>query len=197
MISGLLTELLKPRRVEETQDESVGSFISRRFGAPVADNIISAVFHGIYAGDIYDLSARTILPALWAMEWKDSSIIKSLLKQAFGGPRPISIDDFEVLRDNSNPLAHARRFPDYIRKSSIITLKQGLYGIVTSLEDHLQRAPNVTIHKGTYIDNLELESSNAEAKVRFFWNQVSPAWMMDDTHFRVLLQNIDRLLIAT
>ena len=166
MISGLLTEFLKSRRVEEHQDESVGSFISRRLGAPVADNIISAVFHGIYAGDIYDLSARTILPALWSMEWKHSSIIKSLLKQAFGGPHPISIDDFEVLRDNSNPLTRARSFPEHIRKASIITLKQGLYGIVTSLEDHLQRAPNVTIHKGTYVHNLELESSSADAKVR-------------------------------
>lgn len=159
-ISGIATEAFKPSRLHENQDESVGSFISRRFGASVADNIVSALFHGIYAGDIYKLSARTILPALWCMEWKHSSIMRSLVEQALGGPRPISIDDYETLKDTLNPLSHARSFPDHIRKSSIITLRRGLQEIVTTLEAYLQKASNVIMHRGTIVSEIKMKHSN-------------------------------------
>lgn len=37
-------------------DESIHSFVSRRFGDHIADNLASALVNGIYAGDSHTLS---------------------------------------------------------------------------------------------------------------------------------------------
>ena len=88
----------KPQRPGHLQDESVGSFLTRRFGSALADNVVSAIFHGIYAGDIYKLSARAIVPSLWATEIRNQSIIKGLLEQAFGRMQPIAKSDLDTIR---------------------------------------------------------------------------------------------------
>lgn len=63
LLSSMLLEPTKPPRPhsEWQRDESIASFISRRFHPKVADNLVSALAHGVYAGDIDQLSAQTIL----------------------------------------------------------------------------------------------------------------------------------------
>lgn len=79
-------ELLKPRRdVMNLQDESVGDFIARRWDKRVADNLASAVLHGIYAGDIYQLSARTLLERFWELERRFQSVIRGLNELTVAG----------------------------------------------------------------------------------------------------------------
>lgn len=68
VLKGIYNEIMVHIRSPTLRDESVGDFLTRRFGAAVADNFASAVLHGIYAGDIYKMSVRTILPALWHAE---------------------------------------------------------------------------------------------------------------------------------
>ena len=65
---GMITEPMKPKRPDSMSDETVGSFLARRVDKRVADNIVSAVFHGIYAGDINQLSAKTLLSMAWQLE---------------------------------------------------------------------------------------------------------------------------------
>ena len=75
---GALFEFQRPQRATwaqynnpEVDDESVASFLERRLGTPdVGNNIVSAVLHGIYAGDVNQLSARSLLPKLWYGESK-------------------------------------------------------------------------------------------------------------------------------
>ena len=71
-------EVWTSRRDPSVTDESVGDFIARRWDKRVADNLASAALHGIYAGDIYQLSARTLLERFWEMEEIYSSIIRGL-----------------------------------------------------------------------------------------------------------------------
>ena len=165
-VAGLLSEVNKPRRVEELTDESIGSFISRRFGNAVADNIVSALYHGIYAGDIYSLSARTILPALWHMERKHSSIIRGMLDQLLGGLRPMSNDDFDALIDDANPLPNARDVLGEAKKSSVFTFKGGLGELASRLEERLDDCLNVFIHKNTSVDDIRLHFQPEGSKVR-------------------------------
>jgi hypothetical protein len=62
-------------------DESVASFLERRLGGPdVGNNMVSAVLHGIYAGDINQLSARSLLPKFWYEEAYYGSIMNATLK---------------------------------------------------------------------------------------------------------------------
>lgn len=87
LTSGVVWSVLKePFRKARTQspDESIEDFFKRRFGSRVlTDNILSAVLHGIYAGDVAKLSIRSIFPSLVEMERENGSIMKSVLKKLF------------------------------------------------------------------------------------------------------------------
>ena len=166
-ISNTLSEVTRPRRPDSLVDESIGSFISRRFGKDVADNIVSAVFHGIYAGDIYKLSAKTILPSLWYIEGRHGSLMRGMLDQMFGGLKPVSDEDFHTIRDHQNPLYGADQYlEEGARKSSVFTFKGGLGELGDRLEERLEEAPNVSLCKKAFVNGLKLNFQTEGSKVR-------------------------------
>lgn len=85
-LPGILSEPFRARsplhKREDGGDESVDAFFKRRFGKPLAENMISAMIHGIYSGDTRRLSVRTVFPALWEIEREWRSLI---LYALFGG----------------------------------------------------------------------------------------------------------------
>lgn len=165
VISGVLSEVTKPRRPENLEDESVGSFLTRRFGSTLADNLVSAVFHGIYAGNIYKLSARAIVPLLWAIEWRNSSIMKGLLEQAFGGMQPIATSDLDLIQTlQSQPIMSG--ILEVVKKSSVFTFKGGIGELADRLEAKLDESDNVSIIENTDVRQISLGSSAAGEKVR-------------------------------
>lgn len=160
-----LMEVTKPQRPEGLYDESIGSFISRRFGSNLADNVVSAVFHGIYAGDIYRLSARTILAGLWQMESRNQSLVKGLLSQAFRGLGPFATNDLEIVRE------FQRRPPmsdnlEAAKKSSVFTFKGGIGELADQLERKLLESPKVDIRRRTLAKEMILISEATDPKVR-------------------------------
>ena len=163
-ISGALSEVTKPRRPGDLQDESVGSFLTRRFGSAITDNVVSAVFHGVYAGDIYKLSARAIVPSLWAIEWRNNSIMKGLLEQAFGGMQPIATSDLDVMKTlQSQPMSDKL---EAVKKSSVFTFKGGIGELADRLEAKLDESDNVLILDNTDVGQIKLGSNGAGEKVR-------------------------------
>ncbi len=56
-------------------DESVGAFLERRIGKEAVDYLVDPVFSGIYAGDIYQMSKKEILPQLAENEQQFGSLI--------------------------------------------------------------------------------------------------------------------------
>ncbi|KAJ1974809.1 oxygen-dependent protoporphyrinogen oxidase [Dimargaris xerosporica] len=62
-------------------DESIYSFVSRRLGPAVADNLVSAMIHGIYAGDIRTLSVDATMRRLKDLERCHGSITKGMMAQ--------------------------------------------------------------------------------------------------------------------
>lgn len=164
-ISGALSEVSKPRRSGDLQDESIGSFLTRRFGSAMADNVVSAVFHGIYAGDIYKLSARAIVPSLWAIEWRNNSIMKGLLEQAFGGMQPIATSDLDVIKTlQSQPIMSDKL--KAVKKSSVFTFKGGIGELADRLEKKLDENDNVLILENNEVGQIKLGSNGAGEKVR-------------------------------
>ena len=162
-ISGAFSEVTKPKRSPELLDESIGVFLSRRFGSALADNIASAVFHGIYAGDIYKLSARTILPGLWEIERKHQSVIAGMLQAPFGGYMPINTADLKMIKE-------LQRQPEIsgslaaVKKSSVFTFKGGLGELAERLESKLLKNPKVVIHKQKQAQNVRLHSTGEGPK---------------------------------
>jgi protoporphyrinogen/coproporphyrinogen III oxidase len=68
-------ELFAPRG--EDGDESVASFVRRRFGQEAVDYIAEPLLAGIHAGDVDRLSMRALFPRLIEAERQSGSVIRS------------------------------------------------------------------------------------------------------------------------
>jgi oxygen-dependent protoporphyrinogen oxidase len=61
-------------------DESLDTFLERRFGRPLVDHFFAAVLSGIFAGDLKQLSAASCMPALVNAEKEYGSVLRGALK---------------------------------------------------------------------------------------------------------------------
>lgn len=164
-------ELVAPSRDDALEDESVGHFLQRRFGKAVADNFASAVFHGIYAGDIYKLSARTLLPSAWFLETRDSSsssISLEVMDMMLKGFRlhPEHVHSFRAMRaamGNIDPSIGA--MAPMIEDLSVYTFHKGLGSLASKLEESLSQNPNVVIHKESRVDSVNSSKSSDKLTV--------------------------------
>ncbi|KAI8826849.1 uncharacterized protein EV422DRAFT_552259 [Fimicolochytrium jonesii] len=135
-------------------DESVHSFVSRRFGVRVADNLVSAVLHGIYAGDARRLSVRSVMPVLWDAESRSGSVIRGLVAPA---PPKASVKTPFAIGDGEES---AEEFiADVQKNASIYSFKGGVQTLTDALKtDLLSRNSTdvqVEILQGT-VDRLDL-----------------------------------------
>ena len=69
-------EALLPRGGDEG-DESIASFVRRRFGEEAVDYLAEPLLAGIHAGDVDRLSIRALFPRLVAAEQQSGSVIRS------------------------------------------------------------------------------------------------------------------------
>jgi oxygen-dependent protoporphyrinogen oxidase len=67
-----------PRRWKEEDDESIGSFVSRRLGPDVAERIAGPLLGGIFAGDPASLSVRACVPQLVDAERDHGSLVVAM-----------------------------------------------------------------------------------------------------------------------
>jgi len=131
-----------PNRPTDIMDESVDSFLSRRFGDNFASKFGSTLVHGIYAADSCRVSVRAAFPFLWqAEESGRGSVIRGFLspfqKRSKG-------DTYEL-----------GCIPDIMRDVAVYSFKNGMETLIHALEDYLQSLPNVVIMKNTRILRLE------------------------------------------
>lgn len=168
LLWGLVTEPFRPKRSPDVKDESIADFANRRLGPDVTDNIISAIAHGIYAGDINKLSAKTFLDNIWGYE----------LSQ-----RPLSMEIAERLGKHTymsydlaryRKLAAAQSGNEFLTKAaglvsgtSVITMKKGMGQISDALHSSLASSPNVEIKAGAHISEIAKGRNGSKLSVRF------------------------------
>ena len=156
-------------KISTAPDESVGSFISRRLSPQVADNIVSAVFHGIYAGDIYQLSARMLIPQLCAMERIYGSVMEGYAKLSWSQQSLRREKDQDTLKQLAStfeaPNSPERLWFESISNASVYTFKGGVERLITELVDALNLLSNVTINTDTTVTSLQLRSTDQDTKV--------------------------------
>jgi oxygen-dependent protoporphyrinogen oxidase len=73
----MASELLLPRG-NSSADESLGSFVRRRFGAEALERVAQPLVGGIYAADPDDLSLRATMPRFLEMERRQRSVIYAM-----------------------------------------------------------------------------------------------------------------------
>jgi protoporphyrinogen oxidase len=159
-VPGLLGELVGDVRPSSLEDESVGAFISRRMRPEIAQNLASAVFHGIYAGDVWQLSVNSLLPRWWIYEKDHGSLIRGALTIM---PRVLLSDRNMQLRNDPH-LEWGKldqTFGANLATCSIYTFKNGIQQLVDRLAQEVEKmGAIISTDKGALLlRNMEEEKS--------------------------------------
>lgn len=113
---GIISALIKDWKTtaNKNADETIYSFISRRFGSEFAEKLIDPLTTGIYAGDIRKLSIRSCFPFLHGYEQKHGSVIKGYFSES-------------KKEESISP------FVKSMQTSSLFSFQDGMETIVTAL----------------------------------------------------------------
>ena len=165
-----------PLRDEDVKDESLGDFVSRRFGQRVADNLLSAVCHGIYAGDIYKMSARTLQSRLWHLETRDREREPGILLELFSDmvnhhmleSTGIAQDYRRNVLSQLSKDALPRRAPNRtaFANLSVYTFREGLRQLTDALEQELRSNKNISIIGSTTVEQVIFHKNEHQMSVR-------------------------------
>ena len=117
---------------DSPMEESVATFVRRRFNQEVVDYVANPFVGGIYAGDPEQLSARHALPWLHDLEHTHGSVMKGLGRLRDGdAPRPALISFTGGLQEI--PDAFLRELRSEIRfKAPVTQLRRGPKGWTVS-----------------------------------------------------------------
>jgi oxygen-dependent protoporphyrinogen oxidase len=118
-------------------DESLASFVRRRFGSEALDRLVQPLVGGIYTSDPERLSLRATMPRFPEMEAACGSVIRGVLKQKQTAGRGAS--------EGSGSGA---------RYGLFATPRRGLGDLVSTLERRLRTAENVRLQLGTPIQAI-------------------------------------------
>jgi oxygen-dependent protoporphyrinogen oxidase len=166
---GVIKELLQPKRPAALSDETVGSFLARRIDKRIADNLVSAVFHGIYAGNIWQLSARTLFSMAWQLEDKYGSVVGGLLRMQHETDNgnmqilahPYNVDAARAMQSEIDlDLDLAENFKD----ASVFSFKGGMQTLARGLQDAMEKTGNIEIRTGSPVVDFTM-ADGAEKKV--------------------------------
>jgi oxygen-dependent protoporphyrinogen oxidase len=80
-------ELFVPPKKDD-EDESIGSFIGRRFGREAVEYLAEPLLAGIHAGDVDRLSMRSLFPRFVDAERKHGSLLRAFRQPAPAPPSP-------------------------------------------------------------------------------------------------------------
>ncbi|KAJ5776140.1 uncharacterized protein N7511_001151 [Penicillium nucicola] len=171
-LPGLLHDIYtQPRHATEwANDESVADFIGRRFHPNVADNLLSAVYHGIYAGDIDQLSAQMLMGTIRDLEggtggvgsFVPGGVVSSMISRAFARKMSHAIDDYLAVDAISSSLEASKNQHDLekiVAKASTFTFKKGVGQLIDALVISLKNSGKVQI-----VTNSNLERVAWDAK---------------------------------
>jgi oxygen-dependent protoporphyrinogen oxidase len=114
----LAIEPFVPAR-RDREDESIGSFFRRRFGAATVDLVAQPLLGGIHAGDIETLSMQSLFPRLLELERTYGSVLRAPADPSTGASS--SSSPFASLRGGMGTLVETlerRLEPGAIRYSS-------------------------------------------------------------------------------
>lgn len=117
-----------------TADESLASFIRRRFGRQAFERMLEPLMAGIYAGDAEHMSVRATFPRFVELEQAHGSVLRGMLAA-------------RTSRQGEGPA----------RRSMFVSLKSGLETLVTALVRRMT-AQGVTLRSGVSVESLRVRS---------------------------------------
>ncbi|HEX5549805.1 MAG TPA: protoporphyrinogen oxidase [Nitrospira sp.] len=119
-----------------TIDESLASFVRRRFGREAFERMMEPLMAGIYAGDAEQMSARATFPRFVELEQAHGSILRGMLAAKSA---------------NNGAVRQAAR------RTMFVSLKPGLEALVTALVGRLS-SQGVILRSGVPVESLRVRS---------------------------------------
>jgi protoporphyrinogen/coproporphyrinogen III oxidase len=122
-------ELFVPRRRNGDADESIGAFITRRFGREATTYIAEPLLAGIHAGDVERLSVAALFPQFVEAERTHGSLLRAfrIRQSAIRNPKSSIRNDDGVFRSLPGGLSELVRAlvqslpPETVQTSSAVT----------------------------------------------------------------------------
>ena len=140
----LLAEFVIPR-ASHHDDESLASFVRRRFGREALDRLVQPLVGGIYTSDPEKLSLKATMPRFQEMERTHGSVIRAALADG----------RTEDSRDTVSSLSSGARYSLFVAPAA------GLASLVQRLVEHLQTSGRVRLRTGTAVTRLRRASPPA------------------------------------
>ncbi len=121
----IFTEMLHRSRPPEN-DESIASFIRRKFGDELLNQMAAPFVSGIYAGDPEKLSLRATFPVLYEFENKYGSVLRGAMKSRppKGTPRAGLCSFREGVQTLTNVLG-AKMADSLLTQTTVLALHRG------------------------------------------------------------------------
>jgi oxygen-dependent protoporphyrinogen oxidase len=139
------------------EDESMYSFMKRRFNEHTAINLMGSLAHGIYAGDAKQLSIMSTMRMLYEAEKNHGSVILGMMKGA---------SNTASMRERGMAVRARDKDPEWfgrMEKMSVIGFKNGMEALPERLYAYLKQCPNVEIRTNDPIESIR--SNEKESKV--------------------------------
>ncbi|GAA5989515.1 hypothetical protein JCM10908_000513 [Rhodotorula pacifica] len=169
-------------------DESVDAFFTRRFGKTLASEMMSAMIHGIYAGDTRRLSVRAAFPQLWEAEREWGSVVLAGLfgslarrkgwkeKSAWRRRAEEETDEMEMIKMRLSGLHQegGHRLVKAMEGASVWGVKGGIETLTDRLRARLER-------EGVEFWMGERGAVNAVEKVDGAWRVTTATDALDAT----------------
>ncbi|OBT39728.1 protoporphyrinogen oxidase [Pseudogymnoascus sp. WSF 3629] len=170
----LWAESQVPRRPDNLVDESIGGFITRRIGGnkKLVDNIFSAVIHGIFAGDINQLSVRSLMPRLWEAEGRFGSLSMGMVRNKPEGYGPNGISDLHATGEQILGQALGGK----AREASIYTFMNGMQTLPDALAGVIKGARNADVRVGTSVSGISRSPDGKTIKIKTSNNQPAQSY---------------------
>ncbi|KAF1984370.1 Protoporphyrinogen oxidase [Aulographum hederae CBS 113979] len=165
-LNAAINEWREEPRSTTVTDESVGNFFSRRLGHQVTDNLVSAVMHGIYAGNIYQLSVKSLFPAAWFLEKEYGGVLKGLA-QLRGEQATIQQKRMVPIAEEFGSGIHLE--PDFriaLAHASVYTFQRGLGSLAETLKDRLVHKHNVQMKTNTAAQSVAYKPNSPTIELK-------------------------------
>ncbi|KAI9046143.1 oxygen-dependent protoporphyrinogen oxidase [Aspergillus affinis] len=164
---GVFNDVHGPAPQKPKADESVGEFVSRRLTPELADNLVSSIFHGIYAGDIYRLSAETLLGQYREREGEIPSVILRLMNNTRTNQKLWLLDDHlaieTILQEKS--IRYLNALAVLARGASVLTLRNGLGQLTDALLAALAKSNKVDLLPGTEVTAISRNANSSDITI--------------------------------
>ncbi|KAK0526914.1 hypothetical protein OC842_005035 [Tilletia horrida] len=172
LVPSIAADFFTPAKAWDDQaDESVDAFLTRRFGGrtDVPSNLVSAVLHGIYAGDSRQLSVRALMPFLVRAEQQHGGPIRSVLPKWLNSRHKTpSRAELQRREKEKRELREAEdrlgpMWQKWLRRTSVYSFPRGIQEITDAMAEELRQQPHVELHQGTGLQALEISSGSSGA----------------------------------